>query len=229
MDTNNTKVHNPAQLQPTAKTNKTVSEAHVSKGALELQQDKTFYPGPQLTDKDVLEIETDLLRMPKGGHPDYVYRWLSMDQRARPNYHEAVARLGYTACTVQELPEMIDYIYTQMDPSLVGDKIVFREMILCKQHKLDAERIIKHNHHTKPLQQAREVYRNFWNKVKSAGQSAYIPKDSTGITVMREDDAADERSYRNTDVGVINNDPEATGMQTDGKSITLTRPKFDLK
>ncbi len=227
MATDNTKVHNPAQLQPDAKTNKTVSDAHSPKSTLELQQDKTIYPGPQLTDNDILEIDNDLLRLPKNGHPEYVYRWLSMDHRARPNYQEAVARLGYTPCTVHELPEMADYVYSQMDPSLVGDKIVFREMILCKQHKLDAERIIKHNHHTKPREQARDVFRNFENRVRSAGHSAYIPKDSNGLTVMREDNV-DERTYRNTDTGVVNNDPEATGFSTDGKSISMYRPKFDL-
>ena len=182
MATENTKTQNPAQLQPDAKTNKTVSESHMSKGVLELQQDKTFYPGPQLTDKDVLEIDSDLLRTPKNGHPDYVYRWLSMDHRARPNYHEAVARLGYTPCTVQELPEMADYVYSHMDSSVVGDKIMFREMILCKQHVLDAERVIKHNHHTKPRELARDVFRNFENKIRSAGTSAFIPKDSTGLS-----------------------------------------------
>lgn len=205
------------------KSNKQVSESHLPKTVLELNHDK-IYPGPKFSSMDEIEdFSSSPLRLPtRDNHPDYVYSWLSMLPQAVPNFHDAVARGGYTACTVQELPEMRDYVHNTMDNSLEGDKIVFKEMILCKIHKEDYKKILTRNHHVKPMELARDVYRNFWDKVDGAG-SGLRRMSEAELRRREKDDSDDERRFS----GPQSYSQEATGLATDGKQVTMFKPKFE--
>jgi hypothetical protein len=183
---------------------------------------EVLYPGPKLTKETLRENTVEHLRLPSGGHPDYAYRWLSMDAKAVPNFYDAVGNGGYTACTITELPEMEPYCYNTIDSSITKNKIMYKEMILCKIHKADLQLILERDHHDKPMQMARDVYRKFDDAI-SNGQFGKLVRRATDPEVRAYDE---ERNFVN---GMMQADPQATGIITNGKDVKRVRPKFQIE
>lgn len=183
---------------------------------------EVLYPGPKLTKQTLQENTVQHLRLPQSGHPDYAYRWLSMDSHAVPNFYDAIGQGGYTACTLAELPEMEPYCFNTLDSSMAKNKIMYKEMILCKIHKADLQLILERDHHDKPMQLASGVYRKFYDGIDS-GQFGRSVRRATDPEVRAYDE---ERQFVN---GVMQADPQATGIITNGKDVKRVRPKFDIK
>ena len=215
------------------KTSKQVSESHLTKQAIEADSEKLF-PGPKLRGRhDLVDLNTHLLRLPtveEGAHPDYSYSWLSTMQHAKPNFYEAISKYGYTVCTIRELPKMHAVYQTMkrsIDSSLGEDNIVVNEMILCKVHKQDKSLILAENHHHKPMEQAREVFRNYWNQLEQSNGGVRRLTKSELQTPGDNDssDSADERVFRGQAQSHVNNG--GTGISTDGTEIKTFHPKVN--
>lgn len=210
------------------KTTKVNSNAHLPKNVALLTADDgkdVYYPGPKLTKQSLQEVTTGSLRLPKNGHPDYSYAWLPTDPRLKPSLQDAIGTRGYSICSIAELPEMADYVFNQSDNSLTAGKVVFKEMVLCKQHKHDRFLILEQYHHTEPTEQAASVYRNF-NSVlaETSSRGATRPLSSEN----RSGDFTDNLEERLLNNNGKNTAPEDYGLITEGREVRAVRPKFDI-
>jgi len=217
LDNLSTKEQKSDNLATSGKVSKDASTSHLSRSRLETEVNK-FYQGPKLTADMLEEIDTRALQLPENGHPDYSYIWLSTDSRAIPHLTEALGRRGYTVVTIEELPEMAKYVYKTMDTSLSSDAIVFKEMVLCKIHKIDLELIVTTDHHIKPNQMARDVYRNFKGAIQERGNKVVFSTDAEVLD-------SDRRFVSNKDT----QNPKATGIITQGRDgVKRVIPRFDI-
>lgn len=125
---------------------------------------------PRLTIEGLRNFRFNFLPDVINPDPDYHYIWLSRDQHAQPNYHDAVTRLGYSPCTTEELPEMAPYVQTRkLDNSITNSEIIVKEMVLCKIHNEDYQTLMRYSHHVLPAELESDVYRSFNQKLKSYG------------------------------------------------------------
>lgn len=203
---------------------KTTSETHQPRSVTEEKDE--MYPGPKLTRQSLREVTTGSLRLPKNGHPDYSYIWLSMDPRFKPNLQDAVQNLGYTVCSIQELPEMAIYVHNTMDNSLYSGKIVYKEMVLCKQHKQDRLVVLQEYHHDKPLEQAADVYQKFNGLVENHARNGHAVPLSKADRSGDYADNVEERVLNGNRVKTA--DSEETGIITEGKDVRRVQPKFEI-
>ena len=167
------------------------------------------------------------LRLPKNGHPDYVYAWLPTDVRFKPNLQDAIQNLGYTVCTLDELPEMEGFVLnSNMDGSLLSGKVVYKDMVLCKQHKEDRLQVLTKYHHDDPLEMAADVYRKFNGTLENHTRNGHTKPLSQADRSGDYSDNVEERVLNGNRVNTANS--EATGIITEGKDVRRVRPKFDI-
>lgn len=206
------------------KTTKSVSVAHQPKSTVDK---KELFPGPKLTRESLRQVTSGSLRLPKNGHPDYTYAWLPTDVRFKPNLQDALQNLGYTICTLEELPEMEGYVLnTQMDNSLLSGKVVYKDMVLCKQHKEDRLQVLTKYHHDDPLEMAADVYRKFNGTLENHTRNGHTKPLSQADRSGDYSDNVEERVLNGNRVNTANS--EATGIITEGKDVRRVRPKFDI-
>jgi hypothetical protein len=127
---------------------------------------------PRLTKEALRASQTNYLPTPKKKDPNYKYTWLSTDHNAKPHFWDAQENLGFFPCSVNDYPDMIPHVYqTKVDLNISSDKVVYKEMILCKLHVDDWQLLMTEYHHDRPAEAARDIYRNHTNRLKAFGGS----------------------------------------------------------
>lgn len=157
----------------TSKYLKDKSESHSNNRSAEQAEDSMDI---QLTYEKLRQLKNHVL--PKIINPDsrYNYKWFSLDSQGRSNYYYSITNLGYSPVTLSDMPEMGGYInYAEnIDRSVVVDRIVVKEMILCKISKKNRQILMTENHHNRPAALAGDIYREFHEKVSGGRSQGFI-------------------------------------------------------